>query len=93
MSEPRDFNSLKEALTDWVDCDVTAYYLARCLGLISHDIHFSSFKAAVHSPNPVSDLLHPILDSLVKLKALEFDEDEVRYRWNQSFDPDAITDP
>jgi len=92
MSNPHHFDSLREALTDWVDCDVTAYYLARCLGLIPHDLHFSSFKAVVLSPNSVSDLLHPILDSLVELNALEFDDNVTRYRWNQSFNVDAITD-
>lgn len=85
MSEPRQLASLREALREWEDPDVTAYHLARCLGLIAPDVSFGASKPTVFTANPVADLLYETLGRLVKIGALEQTGDEPRYRWNQSF--------
>ncbi len=91
MSEPYQFASLREALQEWEDPDVTAYYLARCLGLIAPDVSFAASKPTVFTANPVSDLLYKTLEHLVRIGALEQAEDGPRYRWNQSFRTEVIS--
>ena len=85
MSALPNFSSLKEALADWQEPDVTAYELGRCLGVIEHDVPFGSSKPLVLTSNNVADMLYQTLDRLVKIKALEYDDNELRYRWNSSF--------
>ena len=95
MSTSSPFNSLKEALADWEDPDVTAYYVGRCLGIIDHNVAFAASKPLVLTSNPVADLLYETLNRLVKIQALEYDSEELRYRWNSSFklDENQIAQP
>ena len=89
MSAPSLFSSLKEALADWEDPDVTAYYLGCCLGLMGpEDGSFDGFrkaKATVFMDNPVGNALYAMLDRLVSLGALLYNEPEMQYKWNPSF--------
>ena len=84
MSVLAQFGSLKEALADWQDADVAAYYLARCLGIIEHNVSFAASKSIVFTSNPVSDMLYQTLNRMVEARVLEHDADEQRYRWCQS---------
>jgi hypothetical protein len=41
----RPFHTLREALADWEDLDIAAYYLAICLGILTPDDgHFEQFR-------------------------------------------------
>ena len=91
MSGPHQFVSLKESLKEWEDPDVAAYYVARCLGLIAPDVSFAASKPTTFTANPVSDLLYETLEHLVRIGALEQTGDEPRYRWNQSFTAEVIS--
>jgi hypothetical protein len=84
------FDSLQDALADWQAPDVTAYYLARCLGVLHRELSPAKFRKVVFTSNPVSSMLFQTLDHLVKLGALECNEREQRFRWNPSFKADAI---
>jgi hypothetical protein len=85
MSTPSDFSSLKEALAEWQDIDVTAYYVGQCLGLIERNVSFAASKPLVLTSNSVSHVIYDILDALVKLAAVEYDPEEMRYRWSSTF--------
>jgi hypothetical protein len=91
MNFPAHFESLKTALANWVDGDVAAYYLACCLGLMpQEDGSLNGFRDAKWvfcSGNPTGNELYAFLDKLVELGFLEFDGEEVRYRWNPAVQP------
>jgi hypothetical protein len=56
--------NLKELLADWEDQDVSAYYLACCLGLIEYDSSFALFRESKHifwTKNPTSEFLYETL--------------------------------
>lgn len=79
---------LKELLRDWEDPDVAQYYLACCVGLMPFDKEFTHFRSSKHlfwTDNAFRSFLAEILGILVVNKVLEFDENESKYRWNDSF--------
>lgn len=79
---------LKELLSDWEDPDITQYYLACCIGLIDYDDSFTVFRESKHifwTGNKIQSMLRDMIESMVENRILEFDEDEVKYRWNTSF--------
>jgi hypothetical protein len=80
--------TLKELLSDWEDPDITQYYLACCLGLIDYDDSFTAFRESKYifwTGNKIQSMLYDMTESMVENRILEFDEDEIKYRWNQSF--------
>lgn len=80
--------NLSELLADWEDQDISAYYLACTLGLISYDPTFKTFREEKHifwTKNPISNFLYKTLEKMVEIQMLEFDDDETRYRWNKTF--------
>src|SRR4051812_6768695 len=85
MSFLPKFSSLKEALRDWEDPDVALYMVGRCLGLIEHGVSFAASKPLVNTSNSVSLVIGETLDAMVRLGAVEYDENEMRYRWNSTF--------
>jgi hypothetical protein len=80
--------TLKECLEDWTDFDIAEYYLAVCLGMIEDDERAFpiTYKHVFWSANAVGSVLGDILDKLKDLGALEFDEEEIQYRWNKKFE-------
>ncbi len=92
MKFPAHFQSLKVALADWVDADVATYYLACCLGLMRPEDGtldgFRDAKWVFWSGNEVGDTLWQFMEALQKLGVLEFDEENIKWRWNPSFKGD-----
>ncbi len=97
MKFPSHFESLKEALADWVHADVATYYLACCLGLMKAEDGtldgFRNAKSVFCASNEVGDALWQFMDKLVALGILEFDEKNIKYRWSPSFNGDWSDDP
>jgi hypothetical protein len=79
--------TLKESLAEWTDWDVAQYHLARSLGLMGPGVRFQlEAKHVFWSENPIGRVLHETLQNLTEKGVLEFDEEEERYRWNNSFE-------
>ncbi len=79
--------NLSELLKDWEDQDVSAYYLACCLGLTEYNPSFEEFRKTKHifwTGNPTGDLLYKMLQTMSEINILEFDDELGKYRWNQS---------
>ena len=82
--------NLRELLNDWEDQDISAYYLACCLGLAQYESTFKEFNKIKHvfwTGNPTSNFLSAMLSEMAEKQILEFDDEEGKYRWNQSFKP------
>ena len=88
-----DVRILPEALSEWTDFDGASWRLAKCLGLMP-DIPWNpgdrtkpgyGMKAAFWSSNLFGETLTRIMQELVRMGALEFDEDNIAYRWNTEF--------
>jgi hypothetical protein len=83
---PGTMNSLREALADWKDRDVAAFWLATILGIFESNVTFA--KDAKHvfwSDNRLGSSLEQVLKILTSLGALEEDEERERLRWNPKF--------
>jgi hypothetical protein len=81
--------NLRELLKDWEDQDISAYYLACCLGLMNYDATFTNFRDSKHvfwSGNSISKFLYNSLNRMSKIGMLEFDGEKGFYRWNETFD-------
>jgi hypothetical protein len=78
--------NLKEHLAEWTDFDGAMFCVARSLCIMGPEV--SGVPDAKHvfwSANPVGDTLCQMLQQMVSIGVLEFDEDESRFRWNQKF--------
>lgn len=91
--------TLQEAFHTWVDFDGAEFLLAKCLGLIP-DIPWNpgdaskpgaGMKAAFWTSNLFGNNLYRILETLVKLGALEQNEDR-QFRWRNGFDWEQVAD-
>lgn len=77
---------LSSLLRNWEDPDVAQYYLACCLGIMVYDESFSIFRDLKHNfwtENPTSEALRSLLEVMRQYDLIEFDEDEIKYRWKQ----------
>lgn len=92
MEFPAQFRSLKVALADWVHADVATYYLACCLGLMKpEDGTLDGFREAKHvfcGSSEIGSALWQFMETLQKLGVLEFDDKNIKWRWNPSFKGD-----
>lgn len=77
---------LRELFEDWVDWDIAEHNLAVVLGIIDPETPMLDVKHIFWTSNPWGEVLHTILTELVYLGVLEYDVDEVRYRWNTGFE-------
>lgn len=75
--------SLKEDLKDWQDPDGAMFYVAICLGMLDEDADFPRQKGTLWIENKISTTLHQVLDSLVELNYLLYDDEEQKYKWNE----------
>lgn len=84
-----ELKTLKEALADWADFDSAGHALMRCLGLLALDYPepqtYTTLKHVFWSNNDVGNQLYKTLEMLTQLGILQFDEENLRYRWNSDF--------
>jgi len=80
--------SLKAALENWTDIDAAEMSLAISLGLMAPETNYQvNAKYVFNSNNPIGNMLHDTLVSLVRLGILEEREAEHdhQYRWDPLF--------
>jgi hypothetical protein len=83
MSLNSDFRT---NLSSWRDIDGVEYELAIALGILEPGTPFATdAKHVFWSSNELGDALHDMLDMLQKIGALEYNGDEMQYRWNPRF--------
>ena len=87
MSNLAVLATLKESLVEWTDIDWAGFQLAICLGLMPPDDNLFRTKAkhVFWTNNPVGDALYQMMRELAGVGILEYDEEEMRYRWNPVF--------
>ena len=74
--------TLRIALTDWTDFDMSAHVLAQCLGIMPAGLGMNEAKWVYWSDNPLGNLLYGTLERLLELGALEKrEEPDLQYRW------------
>lgn len=78
--------NFKESLKDWLDWDHAEYNLARALGIMDESVNFcTDAKHIFWTDNPLGNSLHNILEGLSKAGVLEYDRENEKFRWNQSY--------
>jgi hypothetical protein len=78
--------TLKDELADWADFDVAGLYVGRCLGVFAPDItSVTQIKHVFWSAHPVGETITKFLRQLVEAGVLEYDDEHLRFRWNQAF--------
>lgn len=78
--------TLKDELADWADFDVAGLYVGRCLGVFGPDItSIAQIKHVFWSAHPVGEMIVGFLRQLVEAGVLEYNEENLGFRWNQSF--------
>lgn len=89
MDNNPEFRSLRETLTQWEDADIAAYKLGCALGVLPpEDGSYNGFQAVKHlfwGANSLGETLSGFLDELVRCNVLQYDEDNVKFRWNPDF--------
>jgi hypothetical protein len=76
----------KEALSSWQDMDYAMYDLAIALGVLESGTPYATdAKHVFWSSNELGDMLHDMLTLMVRVGALEYNKDEMQYRWNPQF--------
>jgi hypothetical protein len=78
--------TLPEAFRDWLDFDGAEFELAKYLGVMP-DVpwHPVTHKHLFWTNNLFGNGLYAMLEALVKMGALEMNEDQ-QFRWNAAFD-------
>lgn len=80
--------TLRELLQDWTDMDYAAHKLAIHLGVIPVTglTEFATkYKWLYWTNNPVSKSLYDSLSAMAAANILVFDEDLMKYKWNEDF--------
>ena len=79
---------LSEKLVDWTDIDIAAHELAIILGVVdeSRESFQKEFKWLYWSDNQYGKLLYRMINDLVLIDFLEFDEEEQRVRSNKDLE-------
>ena len=77
--------NFREKLKNWVDIDFAAYYLGIQLGLMPDEPGFGRAKHVFWSRHVVGEALVESLNQLKIAGILEFNEEEMQYRWNSEF--------
>lgn len=81
----------KTAMNEWADMDIAHYYIAISLGLIPTPDktrpfdEFCQYKALFATNNLIGNKLAGMLDKLVDIGYLLFNEDEGQYTLNKDF--------
>jgi len=78
--------TLRVALADWADFDVSAHALAQCLGIMPSGLGMNEAKWVYWSDNPLGNMLYGTLERLSELGALEKrEEPDLQYRWCSAY--------
>ena len=76
-------------MADWEKFDVAAYHLGVVLGIFPElDFKNDTWANSKHifwSNNPLGESLHDILQEIVHIKMLEYDDGNPAYRWDVNF--------
>jgi len=83
-------NTLKKTLRSWKDIDVVMCKLGEYIGLFEKDASVNEYKAFFWTNNPISKVLHAMLNELQEIGAIEYNEEELQYRWNKKFDVNEV---
>lgn len=87
------YSTLREKLKDWTDIDIIMHYLAIVLGI---DKPFEEtddkweYKWVYWTNNSISKLLDNMIQDLVKNGILEYDEEEMMFRWNPNWSLESV---
>ena len=77
---------LQARLASWQDWDIAAFEIAVALGILPFDVFLpEEAKHVFWRSNRLGDAVSEILTILVRIGALEHDEEEQRYRWHAGF--------
>ena len=77
---------LKGQLIEWTDCDIAAYRIGICLGLMPDCPAFGATKHVFWGVHPVGEMLYTMLNSLMERGILEKrEEPDIQYRWSPGF--------
>jgi len=86
MATGHQIETLRARLASWTDRDVAGYWIALSIGLIEPAASFSSdAKHVFWTNNALGEAIDDVLMLLVKIGAVEHDQDEQRVRWNPEF--------
>ena len=78
--------TLRVALANWTDFDVSAHMLAQCLGIMPPHLQMRDVKWVYCSENPLGTMLHSTLERLSDLGVLEKrEEPDLQYRWYSNY--------
>lgn len=78
--------TLRVALANWTDFDVSAHMLAQCLGIMPPHLQMRDVKWVYWSENPLGTMLHSTLERLSDLGVLEKrEEPDLQYRWYSDY--------
>jgi hypothetical protein len=78
--------TLRGALADWTDFDVSAHVLAQCLGVMPSGLGINEAKWVYWSDNPLGNMLYGTLERLLGLGALEKrEEPDLQYHWCSAY--------
>lgn len=80
-------SSLRESLSSWTDRDMAMFRLGVALGIFEQTVSFArDAKHVFWSENKLGASLAELVQTLVRIGALEMDSEEEQVRWNQSFE-------
>jgi hypothetical protein len=85
-------HSLPEYLKEWQDFDVATYYVGCCLGVFPPPDQ-NGFHSVTHhlwATSEIGDTLSFLMQRLVTNGVLLYEEEGLRYRWNEEFAIDLI---
>jgi hypothetical protein len=89
--EEKVMRTLRENVTDWTDVDETGHALALALGILDAAVPGKLTKHVFWTSNQLIDALQDILDILVRIGALDWNQEEQQYRWNPTFTWDSVS--
>lgn len=87
------YSTLREKLKDWTDIDITMHYLAIVLGIDKPPEETDDkweYKWVYWTNNSISKLLDNMIQDLVKNGILEYDEEEMMFRWNPNWSLESV---
>lgn len=86
IPEEDGMDNFRSKLSEWRDFDTAAFHLAVTLGVLDNTARAATeAKHVFWSSNALGDGLREILDTLVRLGCLQYDQDSQRFRWNPDF--------
>lgn len=88
FEKPHSKIDIRSLFTDWVEPDVSCYYMACLLGMLIYSddqAEWRNVKGIFNTNNPISTATFHLLECLVSEGLLESNED-TQYRWNRDYE-------